>query len=364
MLSARGQLASARANINMLSARGLPNPPAAAPPPPAPALDIGFQAASSHAALTRLLALQSELDASAVENVRLGAALSESRVECHTLRADLALAERAADGRWRAAGKVVWRWRVRTELQKAHMQAAAELVRREVQLRQREEESARLLGSLADASQAVEHELSTSLASLRGEASLATAQLSDARDAAAVMEGILGHEREERGRLTGLAASAQSMVLQLLQHAADAPPGSATPASALKPASLKPASLKPASASAPLPGGASAACWSSYDGAALADPSAAIVGSGEGEGGGGDGDGGEGDGGGGEGDGGSGEGEGGGGEGEGGGGEGDGGGGEGDGGGHVIMLGESAMSLVTSGEMPVPTATGKPKVKD
>ena len=53
-----------------------------------------------------------------------------------------------------------------------------------------------------------------------------------------------------------------------------------------------------------------------------------------------------------------------GGEGDGGGGEGDGGGGEGDGGGHVIMLGESAMSLVTSGEMPVPTATGKPKVKD
>ena len=157
MLSARGQLASARANINMLSARGLPTPPTAAPPPPAPALDIGFQAASSHAALTRLLAMQTELDACAVESVRLGAALSESRVECDVLRADLALAERAADGRWRAAGKVVWRWRVRTELQKAHMQSAAELVRREVQLRQREEESARLLGSLADASQAVEH---------------------------------------------------------------------------------------------------------------------------------------------------------------------------------------------------------------
>ena len=192
MLSARGQLASARANINMLSARGLPNPPAAAPPPPAPALDIGFQAASSHAALTRLLALQSELDASAVENVRLGAALSESRVECHTLRADLALAERAADGRWRAAGKVVWRWRVRTELQKAHMQAAAELVRREVQLRQREEESARLLGSLADASQAVEHELSTSLAGLRGEVSLATAS--------AITEKALLEYREARSR--------------------------------------------------------------------------------------------------------------------------------------------------------------------
>ena len=105
MLSARGQLASARANINMLSARGLPTPPAAAPPPPAPALDIGFQAASSHAALTRLLAMQTELDACAVENVRLGAALSESRVECDTLRADLALAERAADGRWRAADR-------------------------------------------------------------------------------------------------------------------------------------------------------------------------------------------------------------------------------------------------------------------
>eukprot|EP00964_Phaeocystis_antarctica_P134279 scaffold98542_cov69-Phaeocystis_antarctica.AAC.1 len=211
MLSARGQLASARANINMLSARGLPTPPTAAPPPPAPALDIGFQAASSHAALTRLLAMQTELDACAVENVRLGAALSESRVECDVLRADLALAERAADGRWRAAGKVVWRWRVRTELQKAHMQSAAELVRREELLRQREEESARLLGSLADASQAVEHELSTSLAGLRGEVSLATAQLCDARDAAAVMEGTLRHEREEKGRLAGLAASAQSM---------------------------------------------------------------------------------------------------------------------------------------------------------
>ncbi len=97
----------------MLSARGLPAPPAATPPP-APALDIGFQAASSHAALTRLLALQAELDASTVENGRLSAALTESRVECDALRADLALAERAADGRWRAAGKVVWRWRVRT----------------------------------------------------------------------------------------------------------------------------------------------------------------------------------------------------------------------------------------------------------
>ena len=43
-------------------------------------LDIGFQAASSHAALTRLLALQTELDASTVENVRLVAALSESRL--------------------------------------------------------------------------------------------------------------------------------------------------------------------------------------------------------------------------------------------------------------------------------------------
>ena len=49
-----------------------------------------------------------------------------------------------------------------------------------------------------------------------------------------------------------------------------------------------------------------------------------------------------------------------GGDGEGGGGD----GGEGDGGGQRIMLGESAMSLVTSGEMPVPTATGKPKVQD
>ena len=179
----------------MLSARGLPPPPAATPPP-APALDIGFQAASSHAALTRLLALQAELDASSVENGRLSAALTESRVECDALRADLALAERAADGRWRAAGKVVWRWRVRTELQKAHLQTAAELARREAQVRQREEESARLLGSLADASQAVEHELSASLAGLRGEASLATAQLSDARDAAAVMEETLRHERE------------------------------------------------------------------------------------------------------------------------------------------------------------------------
>ena len=81
----------------MLSARGLPPPPAATPPP-APALDIGFQAASSHAALTRLLALQAELDASTVENGRLSAALTESRVECDALRADLALAERAADG--------------------------------------------------------------------------------------------------------------------------------------------------------------------------------------------------------------------------------------------------------------------------
>ena len=207
---------------SMLSASGLPPPPAATPPP-APALDIGF-AASSHAALTRLLALQAELDASTVENGRLSAALTESRVECDALRADLALAERAADGRWRAAGKVVWRWRVRTELQKAHMHTAAELARREAQVRQHEEESARVLGSLADASQAVEHELSASLAGLRGEACLATAQLSDARDAAAVMEGTLRHEREEKGRLAELAASAQSMVLQLLQRAADAPP--------------------------------------------------------------------------------------------------------------------------------------------
>ena len=211
----------------MLSARtrSLPTPPTPAPPPPAPALD-------SHAALTRLLALQTELDASTAENKRLSATLSESRVECDVLRADLALAERAGDGRWRAASKVVWWWRVRAELQKAHLQTASELVRREVELGRREEESAQLLRHLADASQAVERELSTSLAGLRGEASLATAQLLDAREAATVLEATARCEREEKSRLAGLAASAQSMVLQLLRRAADAPPGRAAEAEA------------------------------------------------------------------------------------------------------------------------------------
>ena len=99
------------------------------PTPPTPS------AVDSHAALTKLLALQEELDAlkasSSTEISRLSAALSESRVQCDSLKADLMLAERAADGRWRAAARVVWRWRMRAELRKAHLLTATRLRERE-----------------------------------------------------------------------------------------------------------------------------------------------------------------------------------------------------------------------------------------
>ena len=124
--------------------RGFPAPPV-------------VEVMASHA-LAAMLKLQSELEAlkrtSAAEITKLSAALSEARVECDSLRTDLELAERAADGRWRAAARVVWRWRVRAELQKAHQHTASRLLRREEDLTRREGECALQLKQLGDGAQA------------------------------------------------------------------------------------------------------------------------------------------------------------------------------------------------------------------
>ena len=186
-------------------------------------------AVTSHAALSKLLSLQTELDelrrTSSAEIARLSEALTEARVESDVLRSDLELSERAADGRWRAASRVVWRWRVRSQLRKAHLETAARLLQREERLVEQEREGAEMLSQLADASHGVEHELRTSLSDLRCELSVATAQLHGSQQAVGAFEAASRHEREESRRLAALAASAQDLVLQLLHRAADAQQG-------------------------------------------------------------------------------------------------------------------------------------------
>ena len=183
-------------------------------------------AVTSHAALSKLCSLQTELDElrrqSSAEISRLSEALTEARAETDVLRSDLELAERAADGRWRAASRVVWRWRVRSQLRKAHLETASRLQQREERLAEQERESAEMLRRLADASHGLQQELRTSLSDLSCELSVATAQLHGSQQAVGAFEAASRHERDESRRLAALAASAQDLVLQLLHRASDA----------------------------------------------------------------------------------------------------------------------------------------------